>query len=251
MGFESMNENYIEPQESIRTDLKVTERFLDIKDEDSLLKKLSETIKKKENKIGFGKNAEVFAIEHKGDFSELCVKKINKFPEIKYNDARMEAEIQMKADKLGVRSPRYVMALRDETTRQDYIVMELIKGVSLEEALMRGSGKTFPKDYDHKKFFDELGAMVDKLHENNIHHRDLHSGNVMINEENKPVILDYGIATYSHGMGGADEKEIYRDEGRKLIDAKKGLYQTVQLVLPQDKLKVQQLRKDIMIDLLN
>lgn len=59
-------------------------------------------------------------------------------------------------------------------------------------------GRTFtaqqlPDDFDVDEFFDALEDYIKTLHRQNIHHRDLHDGNIMIDRKTKrPVVIDFG-----------------------------------------------------------
>lgn len=219
--------------------LEITKRFLDIDNEETLLKKLAESITQKTKRLGVGKNAEVFAIDYNHDeLSELCVKKVSENPEIKINSIFEEAEFQAKAHDAGVRTPRYVMAIKDTDSRQEYILMERIKGVSLGDARDPYCELVMPDAYEHKVFFNNLKVMLDKMHDARIHHRDLHAGNVMVTEEGDPVIIDFGAACMSH-YSDNDHPDIYRVQGQVLVNKEKGLYQFTENVHQTDRKKLE------------
>ncbi|MCD8494779.1 MAG: phosphotransferase [Candidatus Pacebacteria bacterium] len=232
-------------QEShIGINLEITKRFLDIDNEQDLIDRVEASIEAFKNgsqdvKLGSGYNAEVFSIQSEdGKFSELCVKKIKKNPEVIINDIEEEAEFQSKVAAAGVRTPLYVMAVRDKQTLQRYIIMEHIKGVSLAK------GNILPDTFEHKKFFTELRGMVKRMHEAKIHHRDLHEGNIMVTEQGDPVIIDFGAATYDYGFGG-DEDLIYRADGRRFNHATGMYISFYQEKLPRDMGKLDFLEKEM------
>lgn len=207
--------------------LEITQRFLGIDNEESLIRCAEESIRgAKKTKLGSGFNAEVFAInDAEGKFSELCVKKIKKNPDVIINDIEDEAKLQAKAALAGVRTPRYVMALRDTVTKEKYIIMERIEGISLAE------GNEMPQNFEYKKFFQELRSMLDRMHEARIHHRDLHGGNIMINQEGEPVIIDFGSACIAYGD---DLDAIYRADGAKFNQDTRTYVSFQQEKLPRD-----------------
>ncbi|MCX6762199.1 MAG: phosphotransferase, partial [Candidatus Moranbacteria bacterium] len=47
---------------------------------------------------------------------------------------------------------------------------------------------------DLNNFFAELNDFLRILHTNRIYHRDLHEGNIMIDDKGKPWIIDFGDA---------------------------------------------------------
>jgi predicted Ser/Thr protein kinase len=75
------------------------------------------------------------------------------------------------------------------------IMMERIKGNSLLQ-IFEGKGE-LPSNFDVDSFFDKLEATVDLLNEYGYFHRDLtnNSGNVMVDEEGNPWLIDFGSAT--------------------------------------------------------
>ena len=81
-----------------------------------------------------------------------------------------------------------------------YIIMELIKGCSLRQRLERG-----PLSF--KVAVDIAAQIADGLtaaHLSGITHRDLKPENVMITEEDRAKILDFGLAKGFHGEDAGD-----------------------------------------------
>lgn len=227
--------------------LEISQRFLKIDNEDKLLEELYAVQWANREKLGQGYNAEVYPLFVDGEKSSLCVKKIKKLPESKVNSIYEEAEFQAKAHMAGVRTPRYVMALKDTKNNQEYVVMERIDGYSVVDCLSAETGsqphELFSTVYSHEKFFAELHSMVNKMHEAKIHHRDLHSGNVMIGNDGMPVIIDFGTATYSYGMH--EDKDIYLVEGQTLVDRNTQKYQFIKQIVNTDNQKIEILAQHI------
>lgn len=207
----------------------VIKRFLEAKNEERILACL-ERMEKKKKLIGLGKNAEVFVVENEPMFEKLCAKKVKKLPEVKINSIDIEFDFQEKVSELGIATPRNVMMVRNTETREEYIIMEKIDGVSAGDAMDPKSTMLLPDTYDHDEFFRKLRAMVEKMHENRIYHRDLHEGNVMIDKNGNPVIIDFGAAT----MGYGDEEDIYRGEGY-VLQNQRGDYKYTESMLPKDE----------------
>ncbi len=151
----------------------VIKRFLEQKNEDAILECL-ETMDKKKKSISVGKNAEVFAVEDEPMFENLCVKKVAKLPKVKINGIESEFEFQEEVNNIGIRTPRNIMVVRNTDTREEFIIMERIKGHSIGDITDLRSNIFVKDTYNHEAFFKELKEMVDKMHQRRIYHRDLH-----------------------------------------------------------------------------
>jgi serine/threonine-protein kinase len=82
-----------------------------------------------------------------------------------------------------------IHAIEEHEDRQ-FLVMELARGVTLDEVLPE-TGMPLPR------LLDLAIAMTDAVsaaHACGVAHRDLKPGNVMVDEENRPKILDFGLA---------------------------------------------------------
>lgn len=83
-----------------------------------------------------------------------------------------------------------------EENQRHYLVMEFIKGMTLEDVLDREG--VIPPD----KVLDwgiQLCEVLEYLHSQGIIYRDMKPGNIMVNEENKLFIVDFGIARLFSG----------------------------------------------------
>lgn len=180
--------------------------------------------------IGVGGNAEVLAIEG-GAFSKVCLKKIKKTPMIECNDIDIETQIQSKVRKAGVRTPLALVSF--EANEQEYLIMERIIGNTIAE--ISATPSKLPENFDPKAFMQELRDMVEKMHNAEVYHRDLHTGNVMIDESGRPVIIDFGTAYVAKNGGGGDF--AYEQLARKysVIDKK---YNDVAGIFRDDKVMV-------------
>ncbi|PKK38661.1 Serine/threonine protein kinase PrkC, regulator of stationary phase [Clostridiaceae bacterium JG1575] len=73
----------------------------------------------------------------------------------------------------------------------DYIVMEYIKGKTLKE-LISSRGPLFQDQV--LKYSIEIAQGLQMAHQNKIIHRDVKSANILISQDNRVRILDFGIA---------------------------------------------------------
>lgn len=186
----------------------VITRFIERKDEPSILACL-ERLRSQAEVIDQGENAEIWALEGH-ELSDLCVKKLKKTPKLSYRSLEDEFKYQKDVNAIGVRTPLDFMIVKDTETQEEYLIMERIYGVSIAQVMGEFSRKPIPLSFEYDTFFAKLASDIKKLHENNIHHRDLHPGNVMIEEKTgNPVIVDWGTATIAFE---GDEHEMYAEK---------------------------------------
>jgi serine/threonine protein kinase len=82
-------------------------------------------------------------------------------------------------------------ALEDEATRSSYIVMEFIPGRTLEKLLISSPQMGVEKAFD---IIRQVAEALDYAHRNQIIHRDLKPANIILTEDNRAKITDFGIA---------------------------------------------------------
>ncbi len=81
----------------------------------------------------------------------------------------------------------------DKATGDFYLVMDLASGMSLHRWLKRRSG---PEFFDKKlSVLAEIASALDYAHGQKIMHRDIKPENVMIDAEDHPHVLDFGLAS--------------------------------------------------------
>ncbi|MBI4164445.1 MAG: serine/threonine protein kinase [Acidobacteria bacterium] len=82
-------------------------------------------------------------------------------------------------------------ALEDEPTRSSYIVMEYIPGRTLEKLLISSPQIGAEKAFD---IIRQVAESLDYAHRNQIIHRDLKPANIILTEDGRAKITDFGIA---------------------------------------------------------
>jgi serine/threonine-protein kinase len=82
-------------------------------------------------------------------------------------------------------------ALEDESTRSSYIVMEYIPGKTLEKLLIANPRLETEKAFD---IIRQVAEALDYAHRNQIIHRDLKPANIILTEDGRAKITDFGIA---------------------------------------------------------
>jgi serine/threonine protein kinase len=79
----------------------------------------------------------------------------------------------------------------DPETRTPYIVMELVDGESLKERIRRAAPLA---DADIRQIGAALAATLDYGHRRGIVHRDVKPQNILLGEDGRPRLTDFGIA---------------------------------------------------------
>ena len=85
--------------------------------------------------------------------------------------------------------------LADEDEGKPYFVMEYVDGESLAERLSR-DGRLLPEQA--RRIVTESAEALKAAHEENIVHRDVKPGNIMIDRRGRSVLTDFGIASIVH-----------------------------------------------------
>lgn len=134
------------------------------------------------------------------------------------NDIAVEAELQDAVSKLGpvagVHVPSVRFFVKNKTVRA--IAMERIDGVSIKDVLERGAA--LPPSFDAARFFSSLRSFLNAMHERGYYHRDLHGGNVLIdNETGMPWVIDFGHGTHTISDEGVYQEEIVETGRKKVI----------------------------------
>lgn len=75
-----------------------------------------------------------------------------------------------------------------------YIAMEFIEGKALDEILASGREFSFEET---ARMIEKIGDALDYAHKKGVIHRDIKPGNILIDQEGNPHIVDFGIARVS------------------------------------------------------
>lgn len=94
-----------------------------------------------------------------------------------------------------------ICAIHDvgETDGLPFIVMELVDGLPLREIVR----KNVPTFEDSLRYGIQIAGALKHAHEHGIIHRDLKSSNVVIDAEDKAIVLDFGLARRLPGSADA------------------------------------------------
>lgn len=152
--------------------------------------------------IGEGRTATVCALEGRFD---VCVKILNKSIKPK-NGAKEEMRFLDKLKGKNFPVPQAVCFAKTE--KSEYVFMEMIDGLSILDLIENDLIEELPKNFDFKGFFEKLREIIKRMHSENIYHRDLRPGNVMVDKMGNPVIIDFGESKEI----SLSTEEPYRDE---------------------------------------
>lgn len=88
-----------------------------------------------------------------------------------------------------------------------YVIMEYVEGITLKDWLR---DEPLPPLEQRLKWYQEIVEAVNALHQAGIVHGDLKSSNIIINQNDQPVLLDFGLdGQLLREAGALAEGEIY------------------------------------------
>lgn len=142
-----------------------------------------------ENQLGQGGTSQVFRARHRHlKDREVAIKLLQHQDPDGINRFRVEAELTAK-----LRHPNIVEVYdHGQTGNYYYTVLELVRGDSLRQYLHDHTRIAPAQAFD---IFRQIGAALDFAHSQNIIHRDVSSGNILLEQATKRALLtDFGIA---------------------------------------------------------
>lgn len=190
-------------------------RLLDTKEAENIVECILK-VELSATPIGEGANAFIYIPEDES-LQSVCLKKIKEKPEMVFNEIDQECEMQKNLKEIGVRTPLTLLSFTTKE-KEDYLVMEKINGYSIKDIMKDSS--LLPEKFDYNTFCKSLDEQIETMHnKGGIYHRDLHNGNVMIDEEGLPVIIDYGTAVKGSGSDNTYEDFV------KIYNSNKKVYE--------------------------
>ncbi|MCD7836357.1 MAG: protein phosphatase 2C domain-containing protein [Lachnospiraceae bacterium] len=113
----------------------------------------------------------------------------------------------------AVRDVPYIARLRDyfEEAGTEYIVLNLIEGKTLLE-YAKECGGTLPAAEALSLLRNTFDTLL-KLHDIGYIHRDISPGNLMLSEDNRVYLIDFGAAASFGENNKSDDKPIFRHKG--------------------------------------
>ncbi len=136
---------------------------------------------------------------------------------IRLQRLRSEAKVMTSARKLGVSVP----SLMGIDLRNFTLILESLDGILLYEKM-----DTLPVDELHP-IFSNLGTQIGLLHKNDIIHGDLTVFNVLVQPEDEPSIIDFGLGRISNELEAkADDILTFYSTLKAIQPASKILFNT-------------------------
>jgi len=147
--------------------------------------------------IGRGSFAKVYLVESKATGKMYAVKAFTKEGIIISNKQNAKPSMLNEIDIMRSLDHENIIKLYEvhETENSIYLVLELIQGKSLQDALKK---TTFKEEYSEVKIVNMIRSILDALAylaSKGMMHRDLKPDNILLDKESKIKIADFGLAT--------------------------------------------------------
>ncbi|MEM9864385.1 MAG: serine/threonine-protein kinase [Myxococcota bacterium] len=145
--------------------------------------------------LGKGGMAETFvALRRDGGFEQrVCIKRV--LPELAADASFMRAFREEARVSAKLRHQNIVQTLDFSTTDEHFLVLELIEGIDLRQALRHGEAVGQPLPAGLIAYIaHELSAALAYAHDCGVIHRDISPSNVLLSEAGEVKLSDFGIA---------------------------------------------------------
>jgi len=161
--------------------------------------------------LGEGTMGTVYLVKRKSDGKELVLKKLIITSTSGLNETSAREIFQRESELLKRFSHHGLPEIYDTFIEdgQDYLVMEYIKGETLEDIINKNQG-FFPVDKAIKVAM-EIAEILDYLHnsfEAPIVYKDLKPSNIIITPEGKPRLVDFGTSRYYNPDKNSDTHRL-------------------------------------------
>eukprot|EP00331_Platyophrya_macrostoma_P004586 CAMPEP_0176430336 /NCGR_PEP_ID=MMETSP0127-20121128/14191_1 /TAXON_ID=938130 /ORGANISM="Platyophrya macrostoma, Strain WH" /LENGTH=634 /DNA_ID=CAMNT_0017812203 /DNA_START=8 /DNA_END=1912 /DNA_ORIENTATION=- len=148
--------------------------------------------------IGRGSFAKVYLVESKTTGHQFAVKAFTKEGVLLSNKNNAKTSIINEIDIMRCITHENIIKLYEvyESERSIYLVLELIQGKSLQDAVKKTS---FRETYSEIKVINMARSILDALAylaSKGIMHRDLKPDNILLDKQDRIKIADFGLATY-------------------------------------------------------
>lgn len=174
-------------------------KTLEMKEYLPYVEDLANEIFQKEQRIDFGKSADVFRDPLNGYCYKVVTRQMEALLKVE-DEAQFLLELQNIKSEVKVPNPIFSI---EATVKGEYsgklknksiLCMETLNGVTLKDIFDRK--KELPENFDIIKFCSVLNRFIKIMNEEyDIYHRDLHEGNIMIdNETGMPCVFDFGLS---------------------------------------------------------
>lgn len=187
----------------------ISERYYEKKEQwMELIKTILEDIGKNNIRLGVGKTADAVLTNN-----DACLKIVDK-ANVRKNRILITNHVNQEIEYLEKLNDKYFLEkagineqvapipiLSTEEKGYGFLLMEKIHGSSLQDILDQKESNINTNKVNWQDFFKKLEDIVNKLNTAGIFHRDLHAGNIMIDENHSPVLIDFG-SSYEASFSG-------------------------------------------------
>lgn len=161
-------------------------------------------------KLGEGNLAKVFSVGH---INPCCIKIIKKEEsEVSQDSYSLDHEFDFQSTvsrmsrKDRVQIPRVLSSFSDSDYGLNFFFMDKVDGHSLRQ-IFNGEAN-LPENFDMDIFFEKLEKFIEDFNNDGYHHRDLHAGNIMVDRDGNPWVIDFGSSIFRPG----DSEDVYSEQ---------------------------------------
>jgi len=150
--------------------------------------------------IGAGGMGEVYQAHDTKLGRDVAIKLL---PEVFAHDPERLARFQREARMLAALNHPNIAAIYglEEDASRNYLVMELVPGKTLRERIT--PGRPVPVE-EALAIAKQVAEALEAAHEKSIIHRDLKPANVMVTDEGRVKVLDFGLAKENHAASSSE-----------------------------------------------
>lgn len=144
--------------------------------------------------LGRGSMGVVYKAEDPAIGRIVAIKTLRKIGPSKFQDAESALErFRTEARSAGKLRHPNIITIFDASINDDtpFIVMDYVEGKSLE-SVVHAAGRLEPKRA--LRMLKQLAEALDEAHKHGVIHRDIKPSNVVVDSQDRPYILDFGVA---------------------------------------------------------
>lgn len=182
-------------------------------------------------KLGEGGFGITYKVLHTRFNKYFVIKTIHEYLRNKSNFPAIAKRFEKEATRLKKLSKQknlHIVGVQDFFTEGevDCLVMDFVAGKNLFQ-IVGEQGKILDKEA--RKYIEQIVKALNTVHQAGLTHRDVHPGNIMINQDNRAILIDFGLTkeinpqkTTSEGLAGnrafAPYEQFYKGNCEPNVD---------------------------------